>query len=83
MRPKRHPCDLTDGEWKHIKGLIPKAKPGGRRRTTDMRETLNTLFYLIQGGSGWEMLPRDFPKWKMVSHYFSPVAYRGHLEGDA
>ena len=70
MKEKRYPSDLTDGEWKHIKGLIPKAKRGGRPRTTNMREVLNGIFYLIRGGISWEMLPSDFPKWKTVYHYF-------------
>ena len=70
MKNKRYPSDLTEGEYKHIKGLIPKAKPGGRRRTTDMCQVLNALFYLIRGGIPWEMLPKDFPKWKTVYHYF-------------
>ena len=70
MNKKRYPSDLTNGEWKYIKGLIPKAKRGGRRRTTNMREVLNAIFYLIRGGISWEMLPSDFPKWKTVYHYF-------------
>lgn len=70
MSKKRYPSDLTNGEWKHIKGLIPKAKRGVRRRTTNMREVLNAIFYLIRGGISWEMLPSDFPKWKTVYHYF-------------
>src|SRR3712207_6611413 len=70
MKKKRYPSDLTDGEWKHIKGLIPKAKPGGRPRRLNMREVLNAIFYLIRGGIPWEMLPREFPKWKSVYHYF-------------
>jgi putative transposase len=70
MKQKRYPSDLTDGEWKHIKGLIPKAKRGGRPLTTNLRKVLNGLFYLIRGGIPWEMLPSEFPKWKTVYHYF-------------
>src|SRR5438128_1461110 len=70
MKKKRYPSDLSDGEWKHIKWLLPKAKPGGRRRTTNLREVLNAIFYLVRGGIGWDMLPTDFPKWKTVYHYF-------------
>lgn len=70
MKKKRYPSHLTDGEWKHIKWLLPKAKPGGRRRTTNLREVLNGIFYLVRGGIAWEMLPKEFPKWKTVYHYF-------------
>jgi putative transposase len=70
MKNKRYPSDLTDGEWNHVKRLIPKAKPGGRPRTLNMREVLNAVFYLVRGGITWDMLPKDFPKWKSVYHYF-------------
>lgn len=77
MNTKRYPSDLTDGEWKHIKGLIPKAKPGGRKRTTDVREVCNAIFYLIRGGIPWELLPKDFPKWKTVYDYFRKWRWAG------
>jgi putative transposase len=70
MNNKRYSSDLTDGEWNHVKRLIPKAKPGGRPRTLNMREVLNGIFYLVRGGIPWDMLPKDFPKWKSVYHYF-------------
>jgi len=70
MNKTRYSSDLTDGEWHHVKRLIPKAKPGGRPRTLIMREVLNGIFYLVRGGIPWEMLPTDFPKWKSVYHYF-------------
>lgn len=70
MKKTQYPSDLIDGEWKHVKGLIPKAKRGGYPQTTDMRQVLNAIFYLIRGGITWEMLPKDFPNWKTVYHYF-------------
>ncbi len=42
---KRYPSDLTDAQWEALQPLVPPAKPGGRPRTVDMREVLNTLFY--------------------------------------
>src|SRR2546423_371387 len=70
MKKKRYPSDLTDGEWNHVKRLIPKAKPGGRPRTLNMREVLNAVFYLVRGGVAWAMLPKDFPNYKSVYHDF-------------
>ena len=31
----RYPSDLTDAEWRLIEPLIPPAKRGGGKRTTD------------------------------------------------
>ena len=61
---------MTDTEWAILEPLIPPAKPGGRPRTTDMREVLNAIFYVDRGGIAWRMLPHDLPPWKTVYHYF-------------
>jgi len=56
---KSYPTDLTDEQWQVVQPLIPSAKPGGRPRTVDMREVLNTLFSLNRTGCQWDMLPHD------------------------
>lgn len=65
-----YPSDLTDREWEYIKGLIPAAKAGGRSRQTDMRLTLNAIFYLTRTGCAWRYLPREYPPWQTVYGYF-------------
>ena len=60
--------DLTDREWALIAPLLPPAKPGGRPRSTDLREVLNALSYWLRSGGAWHLLPHDFPPWKTVSH---------------
>lgn len=67
---KAYPSDLSDGEWSLIEPLIPPAKRGGRPRTTDMREVLNSIFYVLRGGCAWRMLPHDLPPWQTVYDYF-------------
>jgi len=51
---KKYPSDLTDEQWAIVASMIPPAKQsprGGRPRTVDMREVLNTMFYLnLSGG---------------------------------
>jgi len=70
MRIQSYPSDLTNREWKFIRKYLPKAKPGGRPRTLQLREVLDALFYLLRSGCAWRYLPHDFPKWKSVYHYF-------------
>lgn len=65
-----YPSDLTDREWKYIKALIPPAKPSGRSRQTDMRLTLNAIFYITRTGCAWRYLPREYPPWQTVYGYF-------------
>lgn len=31
---------------------------------------VNAIFYLTVGGIQWRMLPKEYPKWKSVYHYF-------------
>jgi hypothetical protein len=54
---QRYPTDLTDTEWTLLAPLIPTAKPGGRPRTTDMREVVNAILYSLRSGCQWRMLP--------------------------
>lgn len=70
MERKPYPSDLSDAEWQILKPLIPPAKPGGRPRSTDMREVLNGIFYELRSGCAWRMLPHDLPPCKTVYHYF-------------
>ena len=66
----RYPSDLTDREWSIIEPFIPPAKPGGRARTTDMREVVNAILYLAGSGCQWRALPSDFPPASTVRGYF-------------
>jgi transposase len=39
----RYESDLSDEEWREIRALIPPAKPGGNKRSVDIREVVNGL----------------------------------------
>jgi putative transposase len=70
MSNQIYPTDLTDRQWECIRKYIPPAKPGGRPRTLDMRGVINAILYIVVGGCHWRMLPRSYPNWKSVYHYF-------------
>ena len=70
MDRKTYPSDLTDEQWKLIEPLLPPAKPGGRPQTTDLREVINAILYLVRAGCSWRMLPHDFPPWPTVHDYY-------------
>jgi putative transposase len=72
--------DLTDKEWAIIASLLPPAKPGGRPRSTDLREVLNALSYWLRSGGAWRLLPHDFPPWKTVYHYWRTWRLSGDWE---
>src|SRR5215216_8075567 len=80
MRRKPYPSDLNDQEWERIEPLIPPAKSGGRKRTSNMREILDGLFYVLKTGCQWDMRPHDFPPKGTVYHYFNQWSKDGTLE---
>lgn len=63
--------DLTDAQWAFVEPLIPPPKSGGRHRKVDMREVVNTIFYLNRTGCQWDMLPHDLPPKSTVYDYFA------------
>src|SRR6202047_2700689 len=67
---KLYDTDLTDAAWALIGPTLPAARRGGRPRTTNIRAVLNAIFYLLRTGCQWRLLPREFPVWSTVYHYF-------------
>ena len=67
---QRYPSDLSDAEWQLIQGMIPPEVGGGRHRDTNMRLVVEGVLYLVRSGCAWRMLPKDFPPWQTVHHYY-------------
>lgn len=65
----RYASDLTDEELALIEPFLPASKLGGRPRTTDLREVLNAIFYVLRTGCQWRTLPREFPPDSTVYDY--------------
>jgi transposase len=75
----RYPSDLTDAEWALVAPLIRPAKRGGRRRTVDVREVLNGIFYVLSTGCQWRALPKDLPPRSTVHEYLQLWDWDGTL----
>ena len=75
----RYPSDLTDAEWALVAPLIPPAKRDGRRRTVDIREVLNGIFYVLSTGCQWRALPKDLPPRSTVHEYLQLWDWDGTL----
>ena len=54
----RYPSDLTDGEWAIVEPMIPPARHGGRKRSVNVREVLNGIFYVLWTGCQGRRFPR-------------------------
>lgn len=66
----RYASDLTDREWSMIAPFMPSQPSRGRRRRTSLRAVIDAIFYLLQSGCQWALLPHDFPPKSTVHHYF-------------
>src|SRR5512142_2419066 len=67
---KPYRSDLTDAQWAILEPLLPSRVSAGAPRTTDLREVLNALFYVLTNGCAWHALPQDFPPEGTVRDYF-------------
>src|SRR3954452_21051189 len=70
MLKRLYSTDLSDAAWKLIARLLPAARIGGRPRKTNLRAVVNAIFYILRTGCQWRLLPREFPAWGTVYHYF-------------
>jgi transposase len=62
----RYDSDLTDDEWAEI----APARPGGNKRSADLRELVNGLMYILSTGCQWCAIPKDLAARSTVYDYF-------------
>jgi putative transposase len=79
MRTQSYPSDVTDEQWALIEPHIP-VYSGGRPRTTDLRDVVDAVFYVLRTGCQWRYLPKDFPPKSTVWRYFDEWRHNGTLD---
>jgi transposase len=79
-RGLRYPSDLSEAEWALVAPMIPPARHGGRKRSVDVREVLNGIFYVLWTGCQWKALPKDLPPKSTVYDYLDLWNWDGTLE---
>jgi len=79
-RSLRYPSDLSDTEWALIAPMIPPARRGGRRRSVNVREVLNGIFYVLSTGCQWQAMPKDLPPKSTAHFYFTLWDWDGTLD---
>ena len=79
-RHLRHASDCTDEEWALIEPFMPAPGRVGRPRKWRMREIWNAIQYIAAAGCQWAMLPKDFPPFTTVQHYFYRLRDNGMFD---
>jgi transposase len=72
--------DLSDAEWAMIEPRLPQRNRLGRPPKTETRNVVNALFYMVRTGCQGRQLPREFPPYTTVQHYFYGWRDGGVLE---
>jgi transposase len=63
--------NVSRAQFKIIEPLFLNARKQTRPRTYDLYIILNAILYIIKNGCTWRDLPKDFPDYRVVYHYFS------------
>jgi putative transposase len=61
--------NLSSVEWQFIKPFFPRAKKLGRPKKHSMKTIVDAIYYVLQSGCAWELLPNDFPPYQTVYGY--------------
>jgi putative transposase len=69
MVAAHYDTDLSDAEWAILAPLLPEPWTG-RRRTRNLRQILDGIFYVLRAGCAWRLVPKDFGPWSTVYYYF-------------
>ncbi len=67
---RKYTSDLSDGQWKRMKWLLPKRQGPGRPIELNLRMVLNAILYVTVTGCQWRNLPNDLPNPKSVYYHY-------------
>jgi putative transposase len=71
QKKQRYTSDVTDKEWQVIEPLLPLERDGpGRPLELDMRQVVNSIFYVMRTGCQWENLPKDYPNYNSIYYHY-------------
>lgn len=66
----RYASDTTYKEWNLLRPLLPKRSRVGRPPEWHLRTIMDAILYILAAGIQWRALPKDFPPFTTVQHYF-------------
>ena len=66
----RYASDATDEEWAIVGPFLERSGTVGRPSRHTKRTVWNAIQYLAASGCQWRLLPKDFPPYSTVQHYF-------------
>jgi putative transposase len=62
------------------RGAIPPNKPGGNKRSVNVREVMNGIMYIPSTGCQWLAIPKDLPPCSTLFDYLDLWSYDGTID---
>lgn len=72
-----YPSDVTDNDWVLLSHMLEKKSTGCYEQKYSKRDLLNGILYVNKTGCQWQYLPKDYPPWSSVYHYFRHLSRKG------
>lgn len=69
-KARQYTSEISAGQWKRLKWLLPKRKGAGRPIELDLRRVINAIFYVLVTGCQWRNLPKEYPNPNSVYYHF-------------
>ena len=67
---QRYASDTTATEWLILSPLLPARARTGRPPKWHLRTIMDAILYILATGCQWRALPKEFPPFTTVQHYF-------------
>ena len=79
-----YPSDISQNGWKNLQKVLPvrcDAIHRGGRPSSDGKEIINAIFYVLKTGCSWRSMPHDLPNWSTAYGYFRRWSQAGIWQG--
>lgn len=71
METKKYPSDITREQFELIREILESARKTTKPRKHDLLDIFNGIRYMLKSGCQWNMIPKEYPKWKTLHSYFT------------
>jgi transposase len=65
-----YPSDISRAQFEKIRPILESARKITKPRKIDLYDIYCAILYILKSGCQWNMLPKDFPKYKTCHYYF-------------
>lgn len=77
-----YPSDITRAQFEKIRLILESARKKTKPRKIDLYDIYCGILYILKSGCQWDMLPKDFPKYKTCHYYFRIWTERKEKDSD-